>query len=162
MREARTPRIMERVMAVDTSGWTFVGETRNTRYFWIEPGALAAVPHPGCIDSPELALENTLFQNDQLRKSDGGGVMVIFFDHMSSQDKETRRVYQSTPDQEVFHGAALVGGTLLARAMGSFFMGIAKPRIPTKMFPTVAEALVWARALNAAARGRATAGGAAR
>ena len=64
---------------------------------------------------------------------------------MASQDKEARRVYQSEPEPALMLGSALVGGSLLSRAMGSFFLGLSRPKIPVKMFATLDEAMVWAK-----------------
>ena len=130
---------------IDTSGWKPVGETSNTRYFEIEPTLLAALPHPGASDDRQTAHENQRFQNEHWRKLGRGGVVVVFFDNMVSQNKDARRIYQEEPDPALMLGTALVGGTLLSRAMGSFFLGLSKPRIPVKMFPSLDEARAWAR-----------------
>lgn len=131
----------------DTSGWKHVGDTTNTRYYLIEPHVLGAVPNQGSSDDAASARANTDFQNAFLREN-GGGAVVIFFDRMVSQDKDARRVYQTEPDPTVFHGAALVGGSALSRAMGSFFLGLSKPKVPLKMFASTEAALEWARGLG--------------
>lgn len=137
---------------IDTSAWTAVGETANTRYFEIGSDVLAGVPRPGAVDDQTSARENIAFQNEHWHKKGHGGVVVVFFDNMVSQDKDARRVYQADPDPSVMFGTALVGGTMLSRAMGSFFLGIARPRIPVRMCATLADALGWARELNEAHR----------
>jgi hypothetical protein len=132
---------------VDTSGWKAVGETENTRYFELGPKILAAVPRERARDDEATARSNVKFQVSFLRER-GGGVVVVFFDNMVSQDKDARRVYQMEPDPAVLRATALVGGSLLSRAMGSFFLGLAKPRIPVKMFATTDEAVSWANEVN--------------
>lgn len=141
---------------INTSAWRPIGETANTRYFEIEPQVVAAVPHQGSTDTGPTARENIEFQIEYLRAHGGGGAVIVFFDRMTGQDSEARRIYGQMPDMNVMYGTALVGGTMLGRVIGSFFLGIARPRVPVQMFSSVDEALVWARSLNRAAAARAT------
>ena len=126
------------------SDWPPVGESLNTRYFLIEEHVIAALPSPGAKDDAASARSNVDFQNAWFAKN-GAGVVVVYFDNMVSQDKTARAVYQTQPDLDIFLGTALVGGTLLSRAMASFFMGLSRPRVPVKMFSNTDDALVWAR-----------------
>lgn len=135
-------------MNIDTSKWKPVGESSNSRYYEIEPYVLGAVPNEGAKDDLGGARDNVRFQMDHFRKLGRGGVVVVFFDRLVSQDKDARRVYQIEPDPELMRGTALVGGTPLGRAIASFFLGLARPRIPVKMFSDLDGALVWARELN--------------
>jgi hypothetical protein len=134
-----------------TSEWKPIGETSNTRYFEVESEIIAAVPNPGAKDDQASARENQSFQNEHWQKSGHGGVVIVFFDRLVAQDKEARRVYGSEADEKVMRGTALVGGSMLGRAMASFFLGISKPRIPVKMFDGVDRAIAWAHHLNQAA-----------
>lgn len=134
----------------DPSGWRHLGDTANTRNYEAEPGVLAVIPHPRSRDDGATARENVELQLRHLAAW-GGGVTVIFFDNLVAQDKEARRVYQTIPDPAVMRGTALVGGTMLARAIGSFFLGLSRPRVPLKMFGELAPALAWAREINRAA-----------
>lgn len=136
---------------IDTSGWTPIGETANTSYFEIEPQVIAAVPHQGSMDNGSTARQNVEFQLTYLRTHGGSGTVIVFFDRMTGQDSEARRMYSQLPDLAVLSGTALVGGTMLGRAIGTFFLGVARPRVPVQIFSSVEEALVWARALNRAA-----------
>jgi hypothetical protein len=139
-------------MAIDVSKWRHVGDGGNTKYYEILPDVLAAVPNQGAVDDLNSVRENVAFQNEHWRRAGYSGVVVVFFDQMASQDKDARRVYQTDPDPTVFLGSALVGGSMLSRAMMSFFLGLAKPRVPIKVCPNVEEALVWARQINDAAK----------
>ena len=132
---------------IDTSGWEPVGETVNTRYYRVDPEILACVPHMGSRDEQESARQNARFQLDYWKAAGHAGVVVVFFDNMVSQDKDARRVYQTEIDPAFVVGTALVGGSMLARAMGAFFLGLSKPRIPLKMFGSLADAKIWAREL---------------
>lgn len=137
--------------AINTDDWTHVGESSNTQYYAVDDNLLAAVPHDGSVDTEETARENVAFQNDHFRKAGHGGVVIVFFDRMVSQDTKARRIYQSHPEPGVMLGTALVGGTLLSRAMGSFFLGLAKTEIPVKMFKDLDGARAWAEGLLRAA-----------
>jgi hypothetical protein len=76
--------------------------------------------------------------------------MMIFFDYMVSQDRAARKIYVDDSSSPWALGIALVGGTMLGRAMGSFFLGLARTMIPLKFFPTLAEARTWLRSLPGA------------
>jgi hypothetical protein len=43
----------------------------------------------------------------------------------------------------------MIGGSMLARAIGSFFLGLARPRVPFKLVATFPEGMAWARKLLA-------------
>ncbi len=136
-------------MIPDTKTWEIVGETANTRFFRIEDGILAALPHAGSTDDLVTARENAAFQSEFFRSLGRPGVLLVFFDPMVSQDKDARRVYQ-TMDPRVLRAAALVAETLLGRAIASWFLGVSKPPFHVKNFGSVEGAIAWAREMNAA------------
>lgn len=131
--------------AIDTSAWTPVGETVNARYFLIEPRVLAAVAMDGSSDDATTAVENAAFHKRYFDEN-GRGVLLVFADTGKSQDAGARAVYTGAMTPQVYCGAAYVGGTALTRAFAGFLMAFARIRIPTKWFPTLEEALPWARA----------------
>jgi len=135
---------------VPTAKWKFLGDGLNSKNYEIEPHVMAGVPNPGASDDLLTARDNVAFQN-KLFKEWGGGVVLVFFDNLVSQDKDARRVYQTEPEQPHFRGCGLVGGTLLSRAIMSFFVGLTKPRVPIKLFGNLPDALQWAREINRAA-----------
>ena len=143
------------MLEVDTTKWKSVGETSNTKYFEVEADILAAVPDKGSSDTGESARANQSFQNGYWHKAGHGGVVLVFFDRMISQDKDARRVYQKELDLKVMRATALVGGSLIGRAMISFFLGISKPQCPVKPFGDVQGAIDWARQINREAEQRA-------
>ena len=96
------------------------------------------------MDDGNTARENQAFQHDYFRRVGLRGVTVIVFDRMVSQDKDARRVYSTEADLTLFGAAALVSRSLLARAMVSFFMGLSRPRMPTRMFADIPGAIAWA------------------
>ena len=129
----------------DTTGWTLAATSSNTSFFEVEPGIVAVVPGKGTLDTRATALENTTILNALWEKLGRGGVIVVFFDRMAGQDADARRIYKSQSHPTLFRGTAFVGGTLMGRAIGSFFLGINRPAFPVKLFGSVDEALSWAR-----------------
>lgn len=127
------------------SAWKKLGTTSNTQYYEVEPGILAAVPHLGASDDERSARQNNAFQMEYFRGSQRPGCVLVLFDRMKGQDTGARRVYQREPDARLLLGTALVGGTLLGRAMASFFLGLSKTQVPVKLFGELNDALRWAR-----------------
>jgi hypothetical protein len=129
----------------DVTGWKPLGQHGNSRYFVPDEGILAVVPNEGTIDTAETALENQAYQHAYFRTQGRPGVVVIYFDLIKELNKDARSVYTKS-DPRYLCGVALVGGTLLSRAMASFFMGIiSPPPIPLKMLPSTEDALRWAK-----------------
>lgn len=52
-----------------------------------------------------------------------------------------------------FSHVALVVGSPLSRAVGNFFIGLNKPRMPTRLFTSIDDALAWIRREVGAAGG---------
>jgi hypothetical protein len=129
----------------DTSSWKKLGATSNTQYYEVEPGILAAVPHQGASDDEHSARQNNVFQMEYFRVRQRPGCVLVLFDRMKGQDAGARRVYQREPDTKLILGTALVGGTLLGRAMASFFLGLSKTQVPVKVFGDLKDALRWAQ-----------------
>jgi hypothetical protein len=67
--------------------------------------------------------------------------------NMLSQDAEARRAYAEV-DINLFFGAALVVENSLSRALGSFFVGLARPAVPTKLFDSIENAVEWLKTMR--------------
>ncbi len=122
-----------------------VRESLNTDYY-ASDDLLVAIPREGSKDNGESALSNRESQASFFRELGRKGGVVIFFDRMTSQDKDARRVYERMDD--VLTGTAMVGGSALTRAMISFFLGIARPRVPVKLFSEFEDAVAWLSEIN--------------
>src|SRR5262245_45668980 len=126
---------------VPSDDWARVGGTAAGAYFQVEPGVLVAVPQPRfvqTVDSARRSLVELYRIADEQRR--GQGVIVIV-DNVASQDAAARRVWAREVDGRRYCGLALVCASLLARAIGSFYVGLSRPAIPTRMFATFDEAL---------------------
>ncbi|MCU0683882.1 MAG: hypothetical protein MUF34_16850 [Polyangiaceae bacterium] len=122
------------------------GKSINTEYFELDDGVLLVVPFEGSRDDGRSARSNAELQTKFFRERGRKGAVIIFFDRMKSQDREARTIYADM--DAALTATALVGGSMLTRAMASFLLGIARPKVPIKLFSTFEAALEWAREMN--------------
>jgi hypothetical protein len=134
-------------MSPDTRGWKKIGSSSNAEFFEIAPGLLAVVPHDGTTDDARTAAESVAVQLEYLRATASRAGVLVFMDRVSAQDAGARNVYRDAPDPAHQACFALVGGTPFGRAVASLFVGLNRPRVPTRFFATAEEAMTWARAM---------------
>jgi hypothetical protein len=127
------------------AGWERLPGTAAGAYYRIEPDLIVALPNPSLRQSAEAA-EASLNALDAIARSAGRkqGVLVLI-DQVASQDAGARRVWSTPRHQETRCCQGLVSSTLLARAIGSFFLGLNKAAVPTRMFADLESAAAWAR-----------------
>lgn len=130
----------------DAPDWIPVGNTVNTEYRAKRgaPDILIVLPEKGLRDDGPSARTNMEFQT---RYSEGVGrpcAVIVLIGALMAQDSEARRVYAAGMQPERFYAAALVVTSALSRAIGSFFLGLSRPSVPTKMFPDFDKAIAWA------------------
>ena len=139
---------MTGAVAIDIEHLETVGGTRAGEYRLVEPGILLAVPRQGyrqSVDGARASLE------EQVRLSKRYGrplVVLVLVDRVQDQDSRSRRVWRDEPKPEYTLGLGLVGIAPLTRAIGSFFIGLSRPRIPTGLFSSLEEGVAWARGLQ--------------
>lgn len=139
-------------MSPDTSRWTKIGESVNAEFFAIEPTLLAVVPAEGSTDDATSAAESVRIQLEHLRATSRRAGVIVYMDRVVAQNAAARAVYRDAPDPAYQACFALVGGTLLGRAIASLFVGLHPPRVPTRFFATEEEAVAWARAMTTSSR----------
>ena len=132
----------------DLSKYQHVGTDGNSDYYAIDPDILLVVPKPGMIDTPATAKLAVDFQNAYARKLGQKVSTLIVFANLLSQNAETRRVYTENTGNGLFFANALVVSNPLSRALGSFFIGLSKPRTPLKLFDTVEKGVEWLRTMR--------------
>lgn len=132
-------------MNVDRSAWTKIGESDNAEFFEIEPRILGVVPRDGVTDDERTAQESVRIQLEHLRPRARRAGVIVFLDPVADQTSSARSVYRDQPDPAYIACYALVGGTPFGRAVGSLFIGINPPRVPTKLYASYEEALSWVR-----------------
>ena len=133
----------------DFSRYTKIGETANTQVYIAEsdPDILIIVPREGTKDNRLDASENVAYYHNYARSLGRPCGSLVVMSNMLSQDAEARRAY-TTLDPALIYGGALVVGNALSRALGSFFVGLNRPRVPTKLFDTMENGLQWLKTMR--------------
>ena len=133
-------------MQVDPS-WEKLPGTEAGAYYRIAPDVILAVPKSGYVQD-EQAAAKSLEVFDAIAHARGRKQsIIVLVDRVGSQDTGARRVWARNRKEETRSAQALVCSTLLGRAIGSFFLGLNKAAIPTKMFASLEEARDWAQAM---------------
>jgi len=122
--------------------WKSVGRTSNTSYYMAGDDVLIILPDAGLKDNAASARENTAFQIDVAKRLGRPLGLVVYLTSLLGQDAEARKVYASM-DRKMFSGSALVVSNQLARAIGSFFLGLSRPAFPAKLVGTIEEGIAW-------------------
>jgi hypothetical protein len=121
-----------------------IGEMFNTEYSTYNSDILVVVPALGYKDNVEAARSNMEWQQNFARSLGGKKCgMVVVVNNMLSQDAESRKVYSEGMLPELFLGSALVVNNPLARAMGSFFIGLSKPVVPLTLVSSIEDGIAW-------------------
>jgi hypothetical protein len=133
----------------DFSRYKKIGDTANTEVYIAEsePDILIILPREGTKDNRKDAYENVAYYHDYARSLGRPCGSLVLMSNMLSQDAEARRAY-TTLDPALIYGGALVVGNPLSRALGNFFVGLNRPRVPTKLFDTMENGLEWLRTVR--------------
>lgn len=133
----------------DFSRYKKIGDTTNTEIYIAEsdPDILIIVPREGTKDNFKDACENVAYYHNYARSLGRPCGSVVVMSNMLSQDAEARRAY-STLDPALIYAGALVVGNALSRALGSFFVGLNRPKVPTKLFDTIENGLQWLKSMR--------------
>jgi hypothetical protein len=123
--------------------WKPLGRTYNTHYYLLSDDVLIVLPDQGLRDDGASARVNIDFQSAYARMLGRRCCVVVVLDSLTSQDSEARRIYAAGMQPSLFYAAALIVTNPLARAIGSFFLGLTRPAVPTKLFESVEEAAAW-------------------
>jgi hypothetical protein len=130
---------------IDTSGWTKFATTSNADFYEIEPHVLAVVPFDGTTDDATTAQESVAAQLQYLQSRGQRAGVIVMMDQVARQDGAARAVYHNEPNPAFQVCFALVGSTPFGRAVASIFIGLNPPRVPTRLFATIEEALAWVK-----------------
>jgi hypothetical protein len=133
----------------DFSRYKKIGDTTNTEIYIAEsdPDILIIVPREGTKDNFKDACENVAYYHNYARSLGRPCGSLVVMSNMLSQDAEARRAY-ATLDPGLLYGGALVVGNALSRALGSFFVGLNRPKVPTKLFDTIENGLQWLKTMR--------------
>jgi hypothetical protein len=130
---------------IDTSCWTKFATTSNADFYEIEPHVLAVVPFDGTTDNATTAAESVAAQLQYLQPRGQRAGVIVMMDRLARQDGDARAVYHDQPNPAFQVCFALVGSTPFGRAVASIFIGLNPPRVPTRFFATMEEALAWVK-----------------
>lgn len=133
----------------DPSGLRRVGGSGAGGYYELEPDILVAVPREGYVQREADARASLQEFARIVREGGRRAALIVWVDGVRSQDAGSRRVWAEEAGPELYCGLALVCGSALARAVGSFFIGLNRPRMPVKMFADLESARTWAREMVA-------------
>jgi hypothetical protein len=130
----------------DAADWVPVGNTSNTEYRCKRgaPDILIVLPEPGLRDDVASARMNMEFQTNYGQRVGKRCAVVVLLGALTSQDAEARRIYAAGMHPDRFFAVSLVVTNPISRAIGSFFLGLSKPPVPTKMFGDLEKAIAWA------------------
>ena len=111
----------------------------------IAPGVVAGLPDEGVVETPELS--RLVYEGYQRCAEEAGHpiAIVVLVDRLGSQTPEVREYWQEVMRPDVLGCCALVSSSFFARAISSFFIGLRKPRVPTRSFATLDQAVAWAK-----------------
>lgn len=93
-------------------------------------------------DKAEVQMDDARHALDAIEQAVEGRQMPLLVDMTSMRTigREARALFSAT--QRV-NRVALIVGTALSRTVGSFFIGLGKPRNPTKLFTDESTAVSW-------------------
>jgi hypothetical protein len=126
-----------------------IGHTTNTVVYIAEsdPDILIVVPREGTMDTGTDARENVAYFHDHARAFGKPTASVVIMTNMLGQEPEARRAYAEI-DPTLLYAGALVVESALSRALGSFFVGLTRPKVPTKLFDSVENAVEWVKTMR--------------
>ena len=127
-----------------------VGETATGSYYEVEPSILVHLCKPGVTDDGVSARQNIEFQISRFRSFGIKGAVIMDIEPIIGQTAEARDIYTSASNEHLV-ATSLVGVSMLARAIGNFFIGMRKPFVALRMHTTVDEGIDWARRIVAEA-----------
>lgn len=133
----------------DWSKYRKIGETTAATHYVAEeePDVVISVPVSGCTETVVDARANTAIYyrySSELGKPLG---VVVTLANIRSQTAESRHEYAGIDPKSVY-AAGLVVTSGLARALGNFFMGLSRPKAPTRLFDTMESAVDWLRTMR--------------
>ena len=136
---------MQRAYPAIPGDFPRVGGTSAGGYYEIEPRLLVAAPTPGYIQT-EAGARASLAEFERIARERGAAcAVIVLVDNVASQDAAARRVWVAETRPELMCCCAMVCSSLLSRAIGSFFLGLNRPRVAAEMHPNIEAAIAWAR-----------------
>jgi len=124
--------------------WVVEQELPTLRLFRLPDDLLVINPQRGQVDDEQTARVCRDALRAYAAALERPVRVAVLMDNTVNQTAGARDVWSSiTPD---WYGCcALISNSILSRAMVSFFNGIRRPVVPTRVFATLDEGLAWLR-----------------
>jgi hypothetical protein len=92
----------------------------------------------------KIGLEQAKANNDAIAETAGDAPVLLLakLDGIVSMDRQAREYSRRFADDH-FAAVALLVGNSVSRAIASFFLGLNRPRTPTKAFTSEDDAVEW-------------------
>jgi hypothetical protein len=129
-------------IVVDPS-YQHLHKSSNANYYKVNDHILLVFPELGVKDDAVSAVENVKYQMDYARSLGHRVGLIVVMSYLLSQDKDSRDVYINDITSDLCYGTALVVTNPLSRAIGSFFIGLSRPLISTKLFNSIDDSVIW-------------------
>ena len=123
--------------------WKPLGRTYNTAYYLLSDDVLIVLPDKGLKDDGPSARVNVDYLTAYAQRLGRRCCVIVVLDSLTSQDSEARRIYAAGMQPALFYAVSLIVTNPLARAIGSFFLGLTRPAVPTSLFESVEDAAAW-------------------
>jgi hypothetical protein len=114
----------------------------NFAKIWIDDHGIC---HNEYIPETTLSLEESKNELKVISEiADGNPIpILVYLINVKSIPRECRELYASEGTAKIISGAALLIGSPVSRVIGSFFLGLNKPRVPVKLFTSKSDAIKW-------------------
>jgi hypothetical protein len=131
-------------MSTRESDW-MAGKSKETNLkagkLWIEDGVIHA-----CMTAKEFDLEmakETTDVGNQMISETGIDLLIIDRGECKKISKEARKHMESISENPAARKIVFLVKNPVTRVLGSFFIGIQNPKVPTKMFGKKEDAIKW-------------------
>jgi hypothetical protein len=116
----------------------------RTGVFWRKDGILFGESYKDAEETLTDAKEQLVAQRPMLVD---GKAMPFVMDIRQARglSRDARNYFASEEAREVFSATALIIGSPLSRALGNFFLGLNRTRMPTRLFTSVDAGIAWLR-----------------
>jgi len=116
-------------------------ETTNAKVWLREDGITQAVYEPNSRDTLITAKEN-IAVNKKLHEGKKKPILIDYR-NIKSQDKAARDYFASDEVAEIDSAIAILIDSGFSKVIGNFYMGLNKPKAPTKLFTSEENAIEW-------------------
>lgn len=106
-----------------------------------DDGILHASVLPGSVVTLDDARAS--FASIPPRPDGGKQLLLVDFRHMKGMTREARAFYASDEPARTLAATAILVASPLSRVLGTFFLGLNRTSMPTRLFTSEQEAISW-------------------